>query len=320
MSNLILAEQRDGKPRKGAFELVAAARQLGGEVAALVTGEGAAAAAEALAAYCDSVHHAAEVPAGNQAATVTALQAAAAETGASRVLLSANRTGQAVAPRLAVRLDAAFLEDVGSLAVDGQKVRATRLSYLSRVTETVETDAPRVVISIKPNTWDPAAESGSTGTVSALAVTARPQDGRAAASDRQQAAGGQVSLGEATTVVAGGRGVGSAEAFAQLVEPLAAAFGAGIGSTRAVVDAGWRPFAEQVGQTGKTVSPALYIALGISGAVQHLSGMNRSKVIVTINRDADAPLFKISDYGIVGDVNQIVPELVKAVREHKDAG
>lgn len=314
MSNLIFAQHTEGTLRKGAFELVSAARDLGGTVSALLVGAGAGTAAGQLAPLVDSVFVAESVPAGNYDATLTALAAAQQEAAAARVLLSANRAGQALAPRLAVRLDAAYLEDVSSLSADGG-VSATRLSYLARVTETVQASAATVVISIKPNTWTAASAAGTEGQVNELNVELSPQDSRVQAGATEKAAGGQVSLAEAATVVAGGRGLGSAEAFTQLVEPLAAQLGAGIGSTRAVVDAGWRPFAEQVGQTGKTVSPALYIALGISGAVQHLSGMNRSKTIVTINRDADAPLFRISDYGIVGNTEEVVPEIIAALKE-----
>ena len=125
----------------------------------------------------------------------------------------------------------------------------------------------------------------------------------------------RVSLTEAELVVSGGRGVGSAEGFTQYVEALADQLGAAVGATRAIVDAGWRPYSEQVGQTGKTVQPKLYIAIGISGAVQHLSGMNKSKIIVAINRDAEAPIFKIADYGIIGDVTQLVPAILTELKK-----
>lgn len=320
MNVLICAEHRDGRPRRGSLELVSAARGAGGTVTAFVSGGGAQAAAEELARYCDAVFVAENIPADNREAMLTGLGAALEETGAPLVLFSCNRSGQTLAPRFAVRTGAAFLEDLSSLETENGTVRGRRLSFLSRVTETVETDAATVVASIKPNTFPAPDEAASAGEISALAVTPAENDLRVSAGASETAAAGAVSLAEADVVVAGGRGLGTEENFTLLVEPLAAELGAAIGSTRAVVDAGWRPFAEQVGQTGKTVAPGLYIALGISGAVQHLSGMNRSGVIVSINRDADAPLLKISDYAVIGDVSDVVPALVEAVRELKQEG
>ncbi len=317
---LIAAEHSDGKPTKGTLELVSVARQLGEsrgqQVKAVVTGPGAEAAAGRLADWCDEVYWtASEALDGAGEPLVSALAQLAHEQDASLILMSCNRRGQAVAPRLAVRLKGALLEDVTAIETAGDGLRARRFTYLARVTETVETDADFAVISVKPGAVDPAPESGSAGTVTPVIAELAETDERVTRSDAQVAAGGKVALGEADIVVAGGRGVGSAEGFASLVEPLAAAMGAGVGATRAVVDAGWRPFAEQVGQTGATVSPKLYVAVGISGAVQHLSGMNRSRVIVAINRDSDAPIFRICDYGVVGDASQIVPELIKVLQE-----
>lgn len=317
---LVYAEHSGGAIRKGTLELLSAARQLAVEldtqVAALLLGTGAEAGSAELATFAPRVllDDAAEFD-GNVEAIVTALQQAAATTGASAVMLPANHTGLAAAPRLAVRLDAPLLEDVTSLRVESGKLEATRFSYLARVTETVRADSLPVVISAKGNAFPVAARLDAPGAVERFSSDLRPSDTRVTASDRRGAQGGSVPLAEATIVVAGGRGTGSAEAFSSLIEPLAEQLGAGIGATRAVVDAGWRPFAEQIGQTGKTVAPGLYFAVGISGAVQHLSGMNRSKVIVAINRDADAPIFRLADYGIVADASVIVPELLAALHE-----
>lgn len=315
---LVYAEHNAGVIRKSTLELLSAARQLAAEldtqVTALLLGSGAEAAAAELTAFAPHVifDNAAQFD-GSREAVVTALQQAA--TGASAVLLAANHTGLAVGPRLAVRLDAPLLEDVTSLRVEGGKVLATRFSYLARVTETVRADSLPVVISVKSSAFPVAAPLATPGEAAQVSSELRSTDTRVTVSDRRGAQGGSVPLSEATIVVAGGRGTGSAEGFSSQVEPLAEQLGAGVGATRAVVDAGWRPFAEQIGQTGKTVAPELYVALGISGAVQHLSGMNRSKVIVAINRDADAPIFKLADYGIVADSSAVVPELLAALRE-----
>jgi electron transfer flavoprotein alpha subunit len=317
---LVFAEHNAGVIRKSTLELLSAARQLATEldmqITTLALGAGAEAAAAELTSYSPSVaFDDAPLFDSSREAVVTALEQAAAGMNARAVLLPANHTGLAVAPRLAVRLDAPLLEDITSLHVQDGKVVAKRFSYLARVTETVRAESLPVVISVKGNAFPVAAKLETPGDIGKVSSEPRPSDARVAASDQRGGQGGSVPLSEATVIVAGGRGVGSADGFSSLVEPLAAQLGAAVGATRAVVDAGWRPFAEQIGQTGKTVSPELYLALGISGAVQHLSGMNRSKVIVAINRDADAPIFRLADYGIVADAGAVVPELLAALRE-----
>ncbi len=316
---LVVTAAPGGNLPKSALELVSVARQLaeGGQVAAAVVGPQSA--AQKMAEYVADVRsiEAPELDPLRAEPFVTAVQQVAAEVGATTVLLSASRLGQSAAPRLAVRLGAALLEDVIAAEGAGGSVRAKRYSYLSRVTETVEVaGGDATVITVKPNVF-PVAEAQPGGSVTAFAPTFGDTDGRVSVGERSAAAGGRVKLEEAKAVVAGGRGLGSAESFQQHVEALADALNAGIAATRAVVDAGWRPYAEQVGQTGKSVAPELYVALGISGAVQHLSGMNRSKVVVAVNKDADAPIFKIVDYGIVGDATQVAPALVSALEESK---
>jgi electron transfer flavoprotein alpha subunit len=318
---LIVAEHKDGALRKSSFELASAAKTLaeglGSEVAGLVIGD--AGAAEAMAKLVPRVYSVTgdELTSFRAESYTTVVSHVAKEKGAKAVLIAASRSGLSYSPRVALRLDAPLLEDVIHLEAEGGHVVAKRFSYLSRVTETVRAESLPVVVSVKPNIF-PAAPAGESGQVEALEVPLSERDIRVKVGERSKAATGRVALDEASAVVAGGRGLGGPEAFTTLVEPLADALGAGIGATRAVVDAGWRPYSEQIGQTGKTVAPNLYVALGVSGAVQHLSGMNRSTVIVAINKDADAPIFKISDYGVVGDVHKVVPAFVEAVRAVKE--
>lgn len=319
---LIVTVAQAGKLAKSAFELVSAARALdpNTDLAAAVIGN--ADAAKELAGQVSTLRYidAAELQPVRAEPLTTAVTQLAQELGATTVMMAANRLGESVAPRVAVRLGAALLEDVTSLKSDDGTATATRFSYLSRVTETVRViGGGPTVITVKPNVFPASSEGASGGATAAEAFepTFTSSDGRVSVGARSAASSGRVALEEARVVVAGGRGLGSSEGFASLVEPLADALNAGVASTRAVVDAGWRPYGEQVGQTGKSVAPELYIALGISGAVQHLSGMNRSKVIVAINKDADAPIFRIVDYGIVGDAQQIAPALREAVTELK---
>ena len=237
----------------------------------------------------------------------------ATEGEAEVVLIAGSRSGREYSPRVAVKLDAPLLEDVTSLKDDGGVLHAEHYTFLTRVTERVEAKAPVVVVTVKAGAFAVAALGSAAAEQFDVDLDLPKRRLVVTGSTKEKT--GRIALAEADIVVSGGRGVGTPEGFVALVEGLADQLGAAVGATRAVVDAGWRPYSEQVGQTGKTVQPKAYIAVGISGAVQHLSGMNKSKVIVAINKDGDAPIFKIADYGIVGDVKEIVPAMIQELRK-----
>lgn len=314
---LIVAEHAGGKLAKATLEMVTAARDSGreGPVTLLVLGQNMAGVAKEAAAVADQVL-VADLPAlATYNAEVWAAAAAqiAREGEATTVLIGGSRSGREYAPRVAVKLDAPYLEDATRLSASGDALQAQRYTFLARVTETVEATGPVIVVTVKPGSFAPAAPAAQPG--EEYDVELELPAPRVEVTGRSVEKSSRVALAEADVIVTGGRGVGNPENFATYVEGLADAIGAGVGATRAVVDAGWRPYAEQVGQTGKTVQPGAYIALGVSGAVQHLSGMGKSKNIIAINKDAEAPIFKVADYGIVGDVNVIVPALIEAARK-----
>jgi electron transfer flavoprotein alpha subunit len=314
---LIVVEYANGKVSKSTWEMVTAARELGREapITALVLGSNIAAVAAEIAKAVNQVL-VADLPALAQydpELWSAAVAQIATEGEASVVLIGGSRSGREYSPRVAIKLDAPLLEDVISLKASGETLTAQRYTYLARVTETIEATAPIAVVTIKPGVFNPVsprAEAAEQFDVELNLPTPRLK-----VTGKTTERSSRVSLTEAEIVVSGGRGVGSAEGFTQYVEALADQLGAAVGATRAIVDAGWRPYSEQVGQTGKTVQPKTYIAIGISGAVQHLSGMNKSKTIVAINRDAEAPIFKIADYGIVGDVTQLVPAILTELKK-----
>ena len=243
------------------------------------------------------------------------------------VLFAASTWGKDVAPRVAARLSAPLLSDVTELAVDGGDLRVLRPVFAGKALARVRVPGATAVVTIRPNVFT-ATEYPGGATAEALLAGAVAEAPPSAATGSGGSAGGYrvigfepsggatVDVGEAAVVVSGGRGMQGPEHWS-LLEELRDALGetAALGASRAVVDAGWRPHAEQVGQTGKTVTPKLYFALGISGAIQHLAGMRTSGVIVAVNRDADAPIFRVADYGIVGDVFEVVPALTAAVRK-----
>ena len=313
---LIVAEYRDGKLSKSTAEMTQAAREMGreGPVTMLVLGSGIAAVAAQAAMLGDQVlvvddAKLAEYDAELWAAAIAQI---AGEGEAHTVLIGGTRSGREYSPRVAVKLDAPLIEDAISLKDQSGALAAEHYTFLARVTERVEAQGPVVVVTIKPGAYAVATPNASAAEQYDAEVSLPER--RLAVTGRMTEKSERVSLADADIVVAGGRGVGSPEAFAEIVEGLADQVGAAVGATRAVVDAGWRPYAEQVGQTGKTVQPKVYFAIGISGAVQHLSGMGKSKLIVAINKDAEAPIFKEADYGIVGDVKEIVPALIRELK------
>lgn len=318
---LIVVEHAHGVPRKSAFELISLGRELasasGRRLAAVVVGTAPDAVAGEVARFVSDVYAVrdARVEPGRAEPWTRAVAHVAQVLAADVVLAPASRAGLSYAPRVALRLGGAYLEDVSEVGLEGEAVIAQRLRYLARVRTTVAAAPGPAVVSVKPSAAPVAQAAETAGEVHALEVPFEVRDERLEVVESQRSALGLVALEEADAVVCGGRGFGSSEAFDEHVVGLAQRLGAGVGATRAVVDAGWRPYGEQIGQTGKTIAPTLYLALAVSGAVQHLSGMNRSRVVVAVNKDADAPIFKVADYGIVGDVREVVPALIEALAD-----
>jgi electron transfer flavoprotein alpha subunit len=326
MSNvLVFAETRGTALRKVSLEAVTAARALadatgGGEVHALVIGStGVGGVGEQLGANGADVVVVAENAglAHFDREVVASTIAARAKAGSYRaIIMGFSAQGRDVGPRVAVKIDAPIVADVTDIQATGETLTVKHPGYANKVIATLEVKGPTAVISIRPSaiTSHPAARTARTET---MATASEPSASRVVVKETVEGGKGKIDLGEAPVIVAGGRGLKAAENF-KLIEDLAAAFGnAAVGATRAVTDDGWRPHSDQIGQTGRQVSPQLYVAVGISGAIQHLAGMRTSKTIVAINKDKEAPIFKVADYGIVGDVMEVVPALTKAVQEAK---
>ena len=314
MSGPVLAfvETTDGAPSRGSAQALTAARALaeglGTEVEAVAIGEAAIVAAR----FASRVHRLPEPDRDGADARVRLLHGVLGATGAAALVTAGTRSGLAIAPRVAVRSQGAYLEEATRLSVEDGAVVGERLTQLQRVTERIRAEASPVVVTVKAGAFDEAAPGDADGEVVDLDPGGdASMDGRVETRPHQGGTGAAAALDEADVVVAGGRGLGSAEAFAERVVPLAERLGAAIGATRAVVDAGWRPYGEQIGQTGRTVAPTVYLALGVSGAVQHLSGMNRSRFIVAVDTDPDAPIFEHCDVGVVADVHEVVPKLLE---------
>ncbi len=316
---LVVLEQRDGGLRKGAADALAAARHVanaeGGEVVALVLSDRAATGVDTLGlAGADRVLVGTDAAFAqyNPEGIVATVASIASQYRA--VMLGATATGKDLAPRIAAAIGSPCGMDVTGVEAAGGAIRVTRPVYAGKVTQTVELSGTPV-IAVRPGTY-PAVAAPKAGTQENITIP--PFTRRLEVTGIRSSAKASLDVAEARVIVAGGRGLGDPKHFA-LLEDLAAAFGgeAAVGASRAVVDAGWIEHGAQVGQTGKTVAPELYFAIGVSGAIQHLAGMRTSKVIVAINRDKDAPIFKVADYGIVGDLFEVVPALAAAVRAAK---
>ena len=322
MSNiLVVAEVRAGKLKRPALEAITAAQQLaaktGGKVIALAIGAGLDAAGAELGRCAQQVVLA-DAPAlasfsGDAWAKIVAAQCKSL--GVAAVLMAHTAMGKDLLPRVAALLDTGLATDVIAVDCTGGRFSAERPVFAGKALLRVTATRTPFMATLRPNNFAAAAGGGGGGAVQKIAPAVA--DFLSVVKEVVASGTDRVPLQEAKVVVSGGRGLKGPEHF-HLIEELAAAFGPGVaavGSTRAVVDAGWRPHREQVGQTGRVVSPTLYIAVGVSGAIQHLAGMRTARTIVAINKDPEAPIFKVADYGIVGDAFEIVPALTKAIAD-----
>ena len=309
MSILVIAEHDNQSIKSATLNALGAAAQMGGEVAVLVAGAGCAAAAQAAAAIsgvkkvlvADAPHYGGQL-AENLAALVAGLVSGS---GYTHILAAATSNGKNVMPRIAALLDVAQISEIIAVKSPDTFVRPI---YAGAALATVQSRDAIKVITVRATGFDAVSASGGSAAVESLAAGADP--GLSALVGREIVKSDRPELAAARIVVSGGRGMGSSDNF-KILEPLADKLGAALGASRAAVDAGYVSNDFQVGQTGKVVAPDLYIAVGISGAIQHLAGMQDSGVIVAINKDEEAPIFQVADYGIVGDLFQVVPELIK---------
>jgi electron transfer flavoprotein alpha subunit len=309
MNILVIAEHDNVALKPATLNAVAAAAKLGGTVHLLVAGNG-----------CDAVVQAAAQVAGVSAVKVAQaghLTDGLAENVTAQILalaadytafvFPATASGKNIAPRLAAMLDVAQISDILSVESNVAPYTFTRPMYAGNVIATVSTSDSKLVLTVRTTAFDPVSSEGGSARVDAVAIA--PDVGLSQFVRREVTKSERPELTAAKIIVSGGRALGSSEKFTEVITPLADKLGAAMGASRAAVDAGYAPNDWQVGQTGKIVAPQLYVAVGISGAIQHLAGMKDSKVIVAINKDADAPIFQVADYGLVADLFEAVPEL-----------
>jgi electron transfer flavoprotein alpha subunit len=308
MAVLVVADNDNAHLRDGTHKTVTAALQLSPDVDVLVMGQGA----EAVAAAAGKISGVRKVLLAQSPALGHGLAEAQADAvlalagGYDAILVPATSGGKNFAPRVAAKLDVAPISDIVEVVSPDT---FTRPIYAGNALETIQTSDAKKLITVRPTAFAAAAEGGS----APVEAVAGAEAGKTRFVSEEMVKSDRPELAAARIVVSGGRAMGSAEEFSKIIEPLADKLGAAVGASRAAVDAGYAPNDYQVGQTGKVVAPALYIAIGISGAIQHLAGMKDSKIIVAINKDADAPIFQVADYGLVADYKAAVPELMDAL-------
>ena len=320
---LVVCEHKNGKFRRVSLEVLSKAKALGAQmgqpVSAVLTGAGVAGAAAELGAYGASTVYVADDAAlgtGLAAPHVDVIADLVGAQGITHVLVGASSLGRDIASALAVRLGAGLNADSTDLSVEGGSLRARRPVFGGQNFVDSEWTSAVAVALVRPNSFPVDNSAGGSANVETLTPSYTAHASAVSVTGSRPADAGKIGLEEASMIVSGGRGLGAPEHFA-MVEALASQLGAAVGASRAAVDAGWYPHPNQVGQTGKTVSPNLYIACGISGAIQHKVGMQTSDVIVAINKDADAPIFSFADFGLVGDIFDVVPKLTALVAARK---
>ncbi len=316
---LLVTEIQNGAIRESSYELAAIAQGLGGTVKSLVIGSGAQGLADEFASKGGGDTYLVD---GDTFANYSveaygaAIRAAVDASGADLVLISNTPSGWDVAPRIAAAMDAAFVSDAISVSLEGGSASFVRRVFNGKLDASISTTGDKVVATVQPGAT--AAYEGSTsGSVESLDVAIDAGSLKAKFVEIKQSDAGGVDLTKADVIVSGGRGVGDPEKFPETIQPLADILGGAMGASRPVVDAGWLPHEYQVGSSGQIVAPKLYIAAGISGAIQHLVGMKGSNFIIAINKDPDAPIFEVADLGVVADLFEVVPALTKAVGEAK---
>jgi electron transfer flavoprotein alpha subunit len=317
---LVIAEQRDGVLKKVAFEMLGVgaelAAALGGKVEAVLLGSGLGGLPDTLAQYGATRVYVADDPALESYSSEGYSNTLAAFLGKVEpgiILAGATAMGKDLAPRLAARLGVGLATDCTAFEIDAGRLLATRPIFAGKALAKVKLNGDPQMATVRPNVL-PAPEPDANKTAAVEPVAAAVGNVRARVVDILGAGEGEMDVAEANIIVSGGRGVGGPEGFAP-IRSLAKTLKAAVGASRAAVDAGWIDHAHQVGQTGKTVTPNLYIACGISGAIQHLAGMKTSKVIVAVNKDPEAPIFKLANYGIVGDLFEVVPAMEKEFKK-----